>query len=419
MGEAGDATATSEASSRIEWLELFFDLVAVAAIAVLTEGLREDVSWGGSALFALLYTGIWFGWVTVVLYANVAGSATRTRTVMMGMFLVAVMAASAPIHFADRANVFAFGFLGLRLVTSRSALRTGRVLASWPALQLGGAISPWIVAMWLDAPWKYWLWALGLALDLGAALLREERIDQQRLARMQSRLDEHHERDGRTGREPEPAPRLAVVAIEPEHLQERLGLFVIIVLGEAVTQIVLIAAKSPWTSEFGVDAIAAFLVLAGLWWLTFSYGLFGARTVRLDNLLPGVGLPLHLLTTIGIVALAAGFGTIVERPDLALADGMRWIMCGGLALYFLVMGVTGVIGRAPVRWLLGWALPCTAAPIAIAVAGAALTSRVTLALFLACIAWMSVYGRPRRRRGTDVVPAQPGGERPIPRWRQT
>jgi low temperature requirement protein LtrA len=401
VGETSEVAAASDASSRIEWLELFFDLVAVAAVAVLTDGLREDVSWGGAALFALLYTGIWFGWVCIVLYANVAGEATRTATVLVAMFLVAVMAASAPIHFADRANAFAFGFLGLRLAAARGSLRTGRVLASWPALQFGGAVAPWVVAMWVDPPWKYWLWALGLALDLGLALVREQRVDEDRLSRFQQRLDEHHARDARPGREPRTAPEIAVVEIEPEHLQERLGLFAIIVLGEAVSQLVLVAARSPWTSEFRLDAIAAFLVLAGLWWLTFSYGFFGTRHVRLAELPPRFGLPLHLLMTIGIVAVAAGFGTIVERPDLALSDGMRWIMCGGLALYFLVMGIAGLTGRAPRLWLLAWALPCTLAPIAIAILGPALSSRATLVLFFACIAWMSAYGAviSRRRSG--------------------
>jgi hypothetical protein len=100
------------------------------------------------------------------------------------------------------------------------------------------------------------------------------------------------------------------------------------------------------------------------------------------------------------VALAAGFGTIVERPELALADGMRWIMCGGLALYFLVMGIAGLSGRAPRSWLLGWALPFTVAPIVIAAAGDALTSRTVLALFALCVAWMSVYGLSRH----DLLP---------------
>jgi low temperature requirement protein LtrA len=399
VSETTEPTASAEASERIEWLELFFDLVAVAAVAVLTEGLREDVTWGGTALFALLYAGIWFGWVSVVLYANVAGPATRTRTVLVAMFLVAVMAASAPIHFPGRANAFALGFLGLRLAAARGSLQTGRVLASWPALQFGGAIAPWVIAIWVDAPWKYWLWALGLALDLGAALVREERGDQERLARMQRHLDEHRERGGRRGREPRPALDLAVVDVEPEHLQERLGLFVIIVLGEAVSQLVLIAARSPWTRDFKVDAIAAFLVLAGLWWLTFSYGFFGTPHVRLAELPPSFGLPLHLLTTIGIVAVAAGFGTIVEHPELGLGDGMRWITCGGFALYFLVMGVAGLTGPASARWLYGWALPCTLVPIAVALAGDRISSRATLAAFLACIAWMSVYGRSAHRGG--------------------
>ena len=415
MSETGEVIGTSDGSSRIEWLELFFDLVAVAAVAVLTEGLREDVSWGGTALFALLYTGIWFGWVSVVLYANVAGAATRTRTVLAAMFLVAVMAASAPIHFADRANAFALGFLGLRLVAARGSLRTGRVLASWPALQFGGAIAPWVISLRVDTPWKYWLWALGLTLDLGAAIVREQRIDQERVSRMQQRLDEHRGRDSQKGREPRPARELAVVDVEPQHLQERLGLFAIIVLGEAVSQLVLIAAKSPWTREFKIDAIVAFLILAGLWWLTFSYGFFGSRAVRLAELPLRFGLPLHLLMTIGIVALAAGFGTIVERPDLALEDGMRWIMCSGLALYFLVMGIAGFTGHAPRRWLLGWALPCMLAPIVIAAAGDALANRTILVLFLACIAWMSIYGffptRPIPSAGTPRRSAEPLAEK--------
>jgi low temperature requirement protein LtrA len=399
VSETGEVIAASDGSSRIEWLELFFDLVAVAAVAVLTEGLREDVSWGGTALFALLYTAIWFGWISVVLYANIAGAATRTRTVLAAMFLVAVMAASAPIHFSDRANAFAVGFLGLRLVAARGSLRTGRVLASWPALQFGGAIAPWVISLRVDTPQKYWLWALGLALDLGAAIVRQQRIDRERVSRMQQRLDERRERDGQKGRESRPARTLAVVDVEPEHLQERLGLFAIIVLGEAVSQLVLIAANSPWTREFKVDAIVAFLILAGLWWLTFSYGFFGSRRVRLAELPLRFGLPLHLLMTIGIVALAAGFGTIVERPDLVLADGMRWIMCGGLALYFLVMGITGFMGRAPRSWLLGCALPCALAPIVIAAVGDALTNRTILVLFLACIVWMSIYGWLRERLG--------------------
>ena len=199
-GDVGDGTDAAgpghESTSTIEWLELFFDLVVVAAVAVLTEGLREEPTWAGVGLFALLYVGIWFSWVQVVLYAIVAGSATRTRTILVGMFLVAVMAATAPIHFEQRANAFAIAFVVLRVVTSQSSIRTGRILQGWPLLQFGGATLPWIVAIWVDTPWKYVLWALGLGLDLGLVLLRGNSIDDQRLAQIQERFDQESTRRG-------------------------------------------------------------------------------------------------------------------------------------------------------------------------------------------------------------------------------
>jgi low temperature requirement protein LtrA len=70
-----------EAPDRIEWLELFFDLVVVAAVAVFSEALREDATWGGLGIFLVTYGAVWFAWVTVVMYTDVAGELTRVRTV--------------------------------------------------------------------------------------------------------------------------------------------------------------------------------------------------------------------------------------------------------------------------------------------------------------------------------------------------
>ena len=77
---AAVSTLEEEAESTVEWLELFFDLVVVAAVAVLTEGLREDPTLAGLGLFALLYGAIWLSWVSVVLYADVAGSGPGCAT---------------------------------------------------------------------------------------------------------------------------------------------------------------------------------------------------------------------------------------------------------------------------------------------------------------------------------------------------
>lgn len=444
---AAEQLETGEGESeRNEWLELFFDLVVVAAVAVLSEGLREDPSALGVALFALLYGGIWRGWVTIVLYANVARQQTRTRTVMVAMALVAIMAATVPSHFSSRANAFAIAFLGLRILATRASFGTGRLLKNASLLQLGGATTPWIVAMWVDTPGKYALWGLGLVLDIGGLVLTPGGVDEKDLARVNERMTKQHQDAERKAQQrvernesraqatlakhpeyaermeaarPEwgtPAPvtspaAMEVVDVEAEHLSERLGLFVIIVLGEAVSALVLTAARTDWSRPFVGVAVAGFALLVGLWWLTFSYGFSGAPHAELGELPPRVGLPMHLLTTIGIVALAAGIGEMAAEPDHALHGVLRWVMCVGLTLTYIVMGVSGRLGGAPWRWVLGWALPCAVLPLVVAALPDALTNQRAVWCLVATIGWMALYGRfaqTRPARGRPRGLGRPG-----------
>ena len=122
---------------------------------------------GGLALFALLYGAIWLSWVSVVLYADVARRADPGAD--RGLVDVpgrgdggdrsgALRAPGQPVR-------------GRRSCWSArrppgASLSTGRLLVSWPLLQFGGLATPWIVAMWVPTPWKFVLWALGLAVDL-------------------------------------------------------------------------------------------------------------------------------------------------------------------------------------------------------------------------------------------------------------
>lgn len=419
----------TSAQDRIDWLELFFDLVVVAAVAVLTEGLREDPTGAGLALFVLLYAGIWFSWVTVVLYANVARDRTRSGTVIVSMFLVAVMASSAPIHFSDRANAFAAGFIGLRLLVARSAQRTGRLLFGWPLLQFGGATVLWVAAMWVPEPAKYILWAAGLGLDVVFVLAKGDRIDEQEMQRLRTRIAgaeaqaaRHSQRRQRGAGPPDaaasdaggsggprsPAEHVEVTAVdvEAEHLGERLGVFVIIVLGEAVSQLVLVGATQEWTRTLVGVAVAAFALLVGLWGLTFSYGFVGGPNSRMAVLQPRFGLPLHFLTTIGIIALAAGMGELAAHPHSPLPTVLCWVMCVGLAMYYLVMGVVGWNAGAPPRWVLGWALPCTVAPLVVATTGEHLGGSLTLWLLVGTTVWMNLYARLAAGAGASVVTAQ-------------
>ena len=165
----------ADAPERIEWLELFFDLVVVAAVAVLTEGLRADATWGGLGIFLVTYGAVWFAWVSVVMYTDVAAELTRVR-------------------FHERREKY-------------QRAESGR---------------------------------------------REDRGEKREFLEL-------HE-----------------VGVDREHLDERLGLFVIIVLGESVAALVMNAARSEWDREFVSTTLASFVLRVLLWLLTFSYGFASA-----------------------------------------------------------------------------------------------------------------------------------------------
>ncbi len=364
----------THAPGRVEWLELFFDLVVVAAVAVLSATLREDATYRELGLFLVSYGAVWFAWVSVVMYADVAGELTRVRTVIVSMFLLAVMAAAAPGHFEARANAFAAAFVLVRVFAARDSLRTGRLMTAWPLLQVGGFTLPWLVSLAVPVPWKYWLWALGLALDLLTVLTRGDRLTDDRRAQLERRMGQaadSHRRRGGEGR-PTELVGLTEVDVDREHLEERLGLFVIIVLGESVAALVLTAAQTSWTRDFVGTSIAGFLLLVLLWLLTFSYGFASAPGVRPGSMPPRFGLPLHLASTLGILLIGVGLGESVAVLE-PLHGLMLWVIVGGVALHSAASLVAGLLGHAPRFWVWSCALPAIAFPLALGVIGSAWT----------------------------------------------
>jgi hypothetical protein len=148
--------------------------------------------------------------------------------------------------------------------------------------------------------------------------------------------------------------RVTAARVDISHFGERLGLFVIIVLGEAVAQVVGVAADLTASRELWLVVLAGFGLLVCFWWLTLLYG--AAATPVNTNLPPRVTLPMHFVMTGAIVAIAAGLGAMTEQADAAMPTGIRWVLCGGGAVYFLSTAVLGIASRAPRLWILGWPL---------------------------------------------------------------
>src|SRR4051794_20740811 len=95
------------AGRHASWLELFFDLVVVAAIVQLAHRVHDHVTPRSVAVFLGLYLAVWIAWLSFPLYANGGGERTRRRAVVLGMLGIAVMAAAVPEATGERARVFA------------------------------------------------------------------------------------------------------------------------------------------------------------------------------------------------------------------------------------------------------------------------------------------------------------------------
>jgi low temperature requirement protein LtrA len=81
---------------------------------------------------------------------------------------------------------------------------------------------------------------------------------------------------GRSAGPGQPADQARVLRaalLDRPHLGERLGPFVIIVLGEAVAQLINAAADvTGWDRRLALTSAAGFGLLVAIWWLTLRYG---------------------------------------------------------------------------------------------------------------------------------------------------
>ncbi|MBN0039844.1 low temperature requirement protein A [Cellulosimicrobium cellulans] len=405
------------------WLELFFDLVVVAGIGMLAHLLQEDHDGGGLALYVVAYTAFWLVWACFTTYGNVAGEGARPLPILAGMAALAVMVAAVPGIHDEHARAFAVAYVVGRLVAARPWRRT-TVVVDLPAVQALTGVVPWIVSWWFDGQTRYTLWAVGLAIDLLLLLtLSGERL----VDRAQERLDEVRERRGRgpgsrrdrAGRVPrreghdvegrrrgggrdardlEVPETVDAAASDVPHLGERLGLFVIIVLGEGLIQAIDAASAAEWDRTLLVAGAGAFTLLVGLWALTVRSGYAGVALLRPAGVRPRSAWFLHLVTTGALATLAGALGGVLDRPARALDPAELALLVGAFAVHGLVSaGVHAALRDARTAVLV--AVPVVVAGAVAWLAGGTISAAgLVWVLSGALLVQLAVAGRPRGAR---------------------
>jgi low temperature requirement protein LtrA len=300
------------------WLELFFDLVFVVAIAQLADGLSDEPTLRGFLIFAGLFVAVWWAWVGYTFYADRFDTDDPPHRVLMlaGMFSVAVLASVIPEAFYGDTVSFALAYAAVRgVVVLLNARAWWHVPPARPLLNLyipvfTGTVVLFLVSAAVEPPLRYWLWAIALAIDLATPLVSRARVEQ--------------------------AP------IHASHIPERVGLFMIIVFGESVLAVVVGTTSVSWGLESGLAAVLAFVVAAALWWIYFDYvdSSVVGRTIRAGQ----IWLYAHLPLVTGLAALGAGVKLAIQATEESgLTREVSWIVGVSVALFMASVSVLHLV----------------------------------------------------------------------------
>jgi low temperature requirement protein LtrA len=311
-----------EDDRRATWLELFFDLVFVAAVGQLANALSAEPTTVRFFEFLGLFVPVWWAWMGFTFYANRfdTDDLPYRLLTLLAMFAVAVLATTVPSVFDGATMGFPIAYVSVRVVLLTLYARASRHVPEARALArtfltaFGAAVVIWLVSLAVAQPWNYVLWGVALAIELGT---------------------------------PIPAWRLLRDApIHPRHIPERFGLLTLIVLGESVFAVVLGASRVSWVAGSAAAAAAGFLIAASLWWIYFDF--LDERTVTARGIIGGLTFTyMHYFVVVGLAALGAGVKlAILAGGGDHHYDDTAWILSAGLAMTMLGLAVIQLVATA-------------------------------------------------------------------------
>ena len=299
------------------FVELFFDLVFVFGVTQVVVSIHGHLDWPTMWRAAVVLGLLWWAWSQFTWAAGAADfDELIPRVVLLaataGIFVTAVSVNGA---WGDDGATFGLGYFGVMALAgvfvwlrARGTETMAGMIAYMPRVLAGASLVA--VGGFLEGDLRSALWIGGIVLNLlGAA------------------------QGGRYE-----------WAIDSDHFTERHGLFVIIVLGEALIAIGVGTVGHPGTLAFFAAGTAALTLALAMWWAYFDWPYVVGRRVMKD--MSGLertrfardGYTLaHYPLIAGVVVFAVGAEEILAHPDAVASAPHRWALAGGLAVYLLSM----------------------------------------------------------------------------------
>ncbi|NIB40637.1 low temperature requirement protein A [Pseudomaricurvus alkylphenolicus] len=299
-------------SRHATWLELFFDLVFVAVIGVVTHDLAHthDGHIGTEQLlrFPLVFIPVWWIWMTHTLFSNRFDSDSRyDRMITLAvMGLMVVFSTFAESSMGEGFVQFASLYAGVRLILAAQYFyvhhhfRDEVNFAKDMGAIIGAGALVSLLSVAFDGTLRYLVFYGGIGLDIFLqAILQKKTLTR---------------------------------PVDRKHLVERIGLLAIIILGESVIAMVAALSEVEWTKTAILSSVFGFALLGSIWWIYFDSFETMERSQRLDA--PNLLVFSHLFLCMGLLILA----NLIRHSILGDLDRPTFGLLAIVGLVFFYLG---------------------------------------------------------------------------------
>lgn len=311
-------------------LELFFDLCFVVAVAqagnVLREGLADGRGWTELPGYLMVFFAIWWAWVNFTWFA----SAYDTDDVLYRLLTllqiagVLVLAAGVPTGVQTfNFSIMTYGYVLMRIAMIAQWIRVavefppGRPAAIRYAVGIGVCQIGWLIRLALPHPWDLVFFGVFLVLEVLVPIWAETR----------GRATSWH----------------------PDHIFDRYSCFTLIVLGECVSALT-IAVQGVVVSDKGISAsvvvlaVAALLLVFGLWWAYFKTDTTEALRASLRTTMLWAYSHFLIFTSVAALGATLSVAAEVTRGTDKVSPNAAALMVALPVAVFLITG-NGLHGK--------------------------------------------------------------------------
>jgi low temperature requirement protein LtrA len=371
--------------AKVGFVELFFDLVFVFAITQVSHLLLAHLTPLGALEAAILLAAVWWVWIDTSWITNwLDPERGPVRLMLFGLMAAGlVMSTSLPLAFGDKGLAFACAFAAIQVGRSLFTLWAVRGspvqkanflrISAW---SLVGAIF-WIGGGLAEGQTRLLIWLAALLLEFTAPAV--------------GYVVPGLGRSNTTEWD-----------VEGAHLAERVGLFVIICLGESIVVTGATFAGLTWTAPVVVAFASALVTAITMWWLFFNKAHEAAAETFVHASDPGaiarrVYTYCPIIVVAGIEVTAVGDELALAHPLGATTMATTAVLLGGPLLFLLgtSLSILAIWGRIAWPRVAGIGLLAAAAGFSPLLQPLVLTLVSTVVLVLAAI-WESVEGREKK-----------------------